>query len=66
LLFLVGNAIYCLEPLWLPMMLIWTIGAWLISFGPKRFHGLLFRLKTEHAPTKTTLLASLPMVVVPK
>jgi hypothetical protein len=65
-LFLAGNAIYCLEPMWLPIMLTWTIGAWLISFGPKRFHGLLFRLKTEQPSAKTTLLASLPMVAVPE
>ena len=63
LMMVVVNAIYCLEPSWLPITLIWTLGAWLISFGPKRFHGLLFRLKVESEPAKSTLL-SLPVVQV--
>ena len=61
-LFFLMNAIYCLEPIWLPIAAIWTLGAWLISFGPKRFHGLLFRLNTRN-PANRRLLA-LPLVTV--
>jgi hypothetical protein len=66
-LFMLGvvNLVYCLEPVFLPIVLLWTLGAWWISFGPKRFHGLLFRLRPQPEPTKTTLLVSLPMVAAP-
>ena len=39
------NALYLLEPWLLPVALAWTLGAWRISFGPKRHHGLMLRLR---------------------
>jgi hypothetical protein len=36
-----------LQPCLLPLALGWTTGAWLISLGPKRYHGLLFRLRLD-------------------
>lgn len=34
--------------LWLFVLsLIWPIGAWLISFRPRQFHGLMHRLRNE-------------------
>lgn len=39
------NAIYSLEPALLPVALLWSAGVWRISLGPKRYHGLLFRLR---------------------
>ncbi len=57
-------AVYCLEPIFLPIAVVWTVGAWLISFGPKRFHGLLFRLReSQSTPTERI---SLPIVVLPE
>lgn len=47
------NAIYCLDLSFLPAMLIWSLGAWNIVLGPKRYHGLLHRLKKpEHHPSQ--------------
>jgi hypothetical protein len=58
------NTTYLLCPLFLPVVLLWTAGAWWISFGPRRFHGLLFRLKAQPAaPTSGRL--SLPVVAIP-
>lgn len=39
------NGVYLLEPWWLPVMVVWSLGAWCISLGPKRYHGLLHRLR---------------------
>ena len=39
------NGLYSLEPWWLAAPLIWSIGVWRISLGPKRHHGLLYRLR---------------------
>lgn len=58
------NGIYCLEPVLLPFVVLWSLGVWLISFGPKRFHGLLFKLKPPQESARTTLL-SLPIVEAP-
>ncbi|WP_169978571.1 hypothetical protein [Tautonia rosea] len=41
------NAIYGLEPIFLPAVLLWSLVALMTVYGPKRFHGLLFQLKTE-------------------
>jgi hypothetical protein len=57
------NAVYCLEPIFLPIVLIWTLGAWLISLGPKRFHGLLFRLRESESTESMRI--SLTIVVNP-
>ncbi len=43
------NALYAIEPWFLPLALVWTAGAWRISFGPKRHHGLLVRLRAKPA-----------------
>jgi hypothetical protein len=57
------NATYILHPWLLPLALIWTAGAWWISLGPKRYHGLLHRLKE---PDKAgSRRVSLPMVGLP-
>lgn len=39
--------VYCLEPMWLPAMVLWSLGAWRIALGPKRYHGLLHRLRSR-------------------
>lgn len=39
------NVVYCLEPWLLPIMVIWSVGAWRIAVVPKRYHGLLYRLR---------------------
>ena len=39
------NGIYSLEPALLPVTLLWSAGVWRISLGPKRYHGLLYRLR---------------------
>ena len=31
-----------------PLVLAWTIGAWWMVSRPKRFHGVLYRLRSEH------------------
>jgi hypothetical protein len=59
------NLLYCLAPIFLPVVILWSLGAWWISFGPKQFHGLLFRLKTEPEPAQRTLI-SLPLIVLPE
>ena len=51
--------IYSLVPVLAPVAVIWSLGAWLISFGPKRYHGLLFRLKE---PAAKVGRLSLPLV----
>jgi hypothetical protein len=58
------NATYLLYPPLLPVVLLWSAGAWWISFGPKRYHGLLFRLKVPAPEGRSTLL-SLPVVASP-
>ena len=39
------NGLYALQPWWLAAPLIWSIGVWCISLGPKRHHGLLVQLR---------------------
>lgn len=39
------NGLYALQPWALPVSLVWSIGVWRISLGPKRHHGLLVRLR---------------------
>ncbi|MCI4429656.1 MAG: hypothetical protein JHC40_10875 [Burkholderiales bacterium] len=39
------TGLYVLQPWALPVPLIWSIGVWCISLGPKRHHGLLVRLR---------------------
>ena len=39
------NGLYALQPWALPVSVIWSIGVWHISLGPKRHHGLLYRLR---------------------
>ena len=41
------NGIYCLEPMLLPAMVVWSLGAWRMALGPKRYHGLLHRLRSR-------------------
>ena len=43
------NALYLLEPWFLPLAVIWTIGAWRISFGPKRHHGLMVQFRARQS-----------------
>jgi hypothetical protein len=43
------NALYAIEPWYLPLALVWTVGAWRISLGPKRHHRLLARLRSSPA-----------------
>jgi hypothetical protein len=57
------HLIYCLEPIFLPILIVWSLGAWWISFGPKQFHRLLFRNKVQPESTKITSLISLPMLI---
>lgn len=49
-------------PLLFPAVLLWTIGAWWIVGYPKRYHGLLHRLK-EPEPSDRQGLISLPVIV---
>lgn len=39
------NAVYALYPPLLAASVIWSIGVWCISLGPKRYHGLVARLR---------------------
>ncbi len=59
------NGLYAIEPWFLPLALVWTVGAWRISFGPKRHHGLLARLRSDPArrglPTRR-----IPIMPAPK
>jgi hypothetical protein len=64
LVILLVNAIYVLVPWLLPVVLLWTAGAWWISFGPKRYHGLLFRLKSPPEASAPGRL-SLPIISPP-
>ncbi len=49
------NGIYCLQPWLLPLTLIWSIGVWRIALGPKRYHGLLHRLRAPDAGVHGTV-----------
>ncbi len=42
------NGLYALQPWWLPLSLVWSVGVWRIALGPKRHHGLLYRLRSRH------------------
>ena len=39
--------LYALQPWLPPVPLIWSIGVWRISLGPRRHHGLLYRLREQ-------------------
>ena len=58
------NALYLLEPWFLPLAMIWTIGAWRISFGPKRHHGLMVQLRpgklSKRIPIQQISIAAAP------
>ncbi len=59
------SALYAIEPWFLPFAVVWTVGAWRISLGPKRLHGLLAKLRSSPAgkglPTRR-----IPIVPTPK
>jgi hypothetical protein len=48
----------------LGFVLVWAAVGWWVALGPKRFHGLLFRLKAP-AEEPTPGRVSLPLVAVP-
>lgn len=56
------NGLYALQPWALPVSLIWSVGVWRISLGPKRHHGLLYRLREPQSP-RATAKRSIPMPV---
>lgn len=46
-----------------PVVLVWTVGAWMIVVGPKRYHGLVSRLRRpEPVPGRI----SLPVLTHPR
>lgn len=49
------NGLYAVQPWLLPASLIWSMGVWCISLGPKRHHGLLYRLRERPSPGGATL-----------
>lgn len=51
------NGLYALAPWLLPVALVWSIGAWCIALGPKRHHGLLYRLRQPQRADSATLTA---------
>ncbi len=51
------NGLYALQPWALPVPVIWSIGVWRIALGPKRHHGLLYRLREAPPPRAATLRA---------
>jgi hypothetical protein len=55
------TGVFCLQHWLLPLAVVWLVGAWLISFGPKRYHGLLHRLPRPPVP-RVTQRTSLPVV----
>jgi hypothetical protein len=59
LLYLTG--VFCLQHWLLPPAVVWLLGAWVISFGPKRYHGLLHRLPKSTAPHQSARI-SIPLV----
>ena len=57
------NGLYSLQPGLLPLALIWSIGVWCISLGPKRHHGLLYRLR-ERPPAGGATLQRIRIVPI--
>ena len=57
------NGLYALQPWALPVSLIWSIGVWRISLGPKRHHGLLYRLR-EKPRVRAGMLQGIPIVPI--
>lgn len=55
------NGLYALQPWWLPLPLVWSIGVWCISLGPKRHHGLLHKLR-ERPAARVAALRGIPIV----
>ncbi len=55
------NALYLLEPWFLPLALAWTLGAWQISFGPKRHHGLMVQLRAGQS-SKSIPIRQIPVI----
>lgn len=58
------NAVYTLFLPLLPVVIVWSIGAWFIVYGPSRYHGLLFKLRGPRPPERERLL-SLPVLQAP-
>jgi hypothetical protein len=57
------NALYLwLAPALAPFVLLWTVGAWWMVARPKRYHGLLYRLKQPRHSDRPALI-SLPVIV---
>jgi hypothetical protein len=57
------NGLYALQPWALPLSLIWSIGVWRISLGPKRHHGLLYKLR-EQPSASIGALKFIPIVLI--
>ena len=55
------TGIFCFQPWLLPLAVAWFLGAWLISLGPKRYHGLLHRLPKSTPPHRSSRF-SLPLM----
>lgn len=55
------NALYLLEPWFLPLALAWTLGAWQISFEPKRHHGLMVQLRAGQS-SKSIPIRQIPVI----
>lgn len=51
------NGLCALQAWALPVSLIWSIGVWRIALGPKRHHGLLYRLRDAPLHGAATLRA---------
>ncbi len=63
LMMVVGIGIFAFYPLVLVFFLVWLALGWLVVFGPKRYHGLLRRLKTPEQQDSRQLV-SLPVVAL--
>lgn len=57
------NGLYALQPWLLPAALVWSIGAWCISLGPKRHHGLLYRLR-QPRPVRGATFKGIPIAQI--
>jgi hypothetical protein len=59
------NALYLwLAPALAPFVLLWTVGAWWMVARPKRYHGLLYRLRQPQERGGASRM-SLPLVAEP-
>lgn len=56
------TGVFCFQHWLLPLAVVWLLGAWFISFGPNRYHGLLHRLPKSTAPHASSRI-SLPLVL---